>query len=299
MRSLEGKTIAVTGATGFLGTHICRALLATGATVVGVVRSPEKGALLQSEGVAFRKADLADVSALTAAFSGCDAVVANAALAVKGGAPYSAFRSANIGGVQRTFTAVEHAGVRRVLHISSVGVYQVRAGKKMAEDTPLRTRFRVDPSLLTTNWRYTLTKALGEQVAWQRAAAIGCGLTVFRPGPVYGSGDVKLLPKLMRQAERASVWVPNVGLPLVHAGDIALGVVAALSHDHALGQAYNFGGVTHALPDVIRTLSVAMNTSCRIRTVPLGLGVRFDDTKAARDLGLNHRPLLDGFREAL
>lgn len=299
MRELAGVTVAVTGATGFLGTHLSRALLTAGANVVGVVRSPEKGAILQAEGVRFRKADLADVDALSAAFVDCDVVVANAALAVKGGAPYAAFRTANVDGVHRTFQAVQHAGVRRVLHISSVGVYQVRAGQKMAEDTPLRTRFRVDPSLLTTNWRYTLTKAEGERVAWQQAEAMGCGLTVFRPGPIYGSGDVKLLPKLIRRAERHSVWVPNVGLPLVHAGDIAQGVVAALASERSLGQAYNFGGNTHRLPDVIRTLATAMNTSCRVRTVPLGLGVRFDDSKAEKELGLNHRSLLDGFREAL
>ena len=66
MRELSGVTVAVTGATGFLGTHLSRALLTAGANVVGVVRSPEKGAILQAEGVRFRKADLADVDALSA-----------------------------------------------------------------------------------------------------------------------------------------------------------------------------------------------------------------------------------------
>ena len=296
---VRGATIAVTGATGFLGTHISRALLAAGATVVGVVRSPEKGMHLAKDGVRFRRADLNDVAALTEAFAGCDAVVANAALAVKGGASYGAFRAANVDGVRRTFAAIEGAKVPRVLHISSVGVYQVRAGRVMTEDTPLRTRFRIDPSLLTTNWRYKLTKAEGERVAWAEARALGCGLTVFRPGPVYGSGDVKLMPKLVQRAQRRTVWVPNVGLPMVHAGDIARGVVAAFEEETALGQAYNFGGVTHPLPDVIRTLAQAMHTTCTVRSVPLGLGVRFDDTKAARDLGLKHRSLLDGFVEAL
>ena len=54
---LNGKTIAVTGASGMIGVYICRALLKRGARVVGVVRNPDKAAFLASEGVEFRRAD--------------------------------------------------------------------------------------------------------------------------------------------------------------------------------------------------------------------------------------------------
>ena len=82
MNDLKGKTVAVTGASGMIGVYLCRSLLRAGAHVVGVVRNPEKAAFLAAEGVEFRKADLADTAALTAAFQGCDAVIANAAMYV-------------------------------------------------------------------------------------------------------------------------------------------------------------------------------------------------------------------------
>ena len=66
--SLQGKIVAVTGATGFLGSHIVASLSAAGAHIVGVVRTPEKGAWMLSEQVQFRKADLRDQAALEAAF---------------------------------------------------------------------------------------------------------------------------------------------------------------------------------------------------------------------------------------
>ena len=66
---IQGKTIAVTGASGMIGIYICRSLLRAGAKVVGVVRNPAKAAFLAEEGVEFRTADLADVEAAIRALS--------------------------------------------------------------------------------------------------------------------------------------------------------------------------------------------------------------------------------------
>ena len=80
---LQDQRIALTGATGFLGSHIALALRGAGAAVCGVVRSPEKGAWLnQHHNVELAQADLAEPASLRKAFTHCDAVVANAALAI-------------------------------------------------------------------------------------------------------------------------------------------------------------------------------------------------------------------------
>src|SRR5436309_15196147 len=77
---LKGRTIAVTGATGFLGRYIVDVLLTRGAHVIGVVRNPDRVPELARRGVELRKADLAERDRLTAGFAGADAVVSNAAL---------------------------------------------------------------------------------------------------------------------------------------------------------------------------------------------------------------------------
>ncbi len=80
------KTVAVTGATGFIGRYLVQALVERGTRVVGVVRSPDKvPALRDHPRVEMRKADLADRAALTAAFDGVDAVISNAGLISIGG----------------------------------------------------------------------------------------------------------------------------------------------------------------------------------------------------------------------
>src|SRR5688572_20821225 len=77
---LAGATIAVTGATGFLGRYVVDVLLKRGARVVGVVRNPDRVPELARRGVELRKADLGNTAELAEGFRGARAVVSNAAL---------------------------------------------------------------------------------------------------------------------------------------------------------------------------------------------------------------------------
>ncbi|MBW2371981.1 MAG: NAD(P)H-binding protein [Deltaproteobacteria bacterium] len=83
--TLQEATIAVTGATGFLGRYLVDVLQARGARVVAVVRSPEKAPELEARGVELRRADLTEPEALEEGFRGADAVVANAGLFARRG----------------------------------------------------------------------------------------------------------------------------------------------------------------------------------------------------------------------
>src|SRR4051812_3914027 len=125
---LANKTVAVTGASGMLGAYLCRALLGAGARVVGVVRNPKKARFLEREGVEFREADLMDRAALTAAFHGADAVVSNAALYDVRNQRWADNYRANKEGTENVYEAVAAAGIKRVIHISTFGVYRWRLG---------------------------------------------------------------------------------------------------------------------------------------------------------------------------
>lgn len=292
--------VAVTGASGFLGSHIARALVERGASVRGVVRSPEKGRFLEPLGVSFERADLAETEQLERAFRGMHVVVANAALGGHGSS-LEDFARANVGGTENVLRAAQAAGVRRVIQISTVAVYRTQLFRAMGEDAPpydVKQR-RFNWSDLTTDWRYARTKTLAEQRAWELADELDLQLTALRPGPIYGSRDPKLTARWLQQAERPVNVVPTVGVPLVHAGDVAGAVVGAINNDASSGRAYNLAGPPTSPHRVFRELEHLRGRGPRLLVVPLPLSVRYDTRRAEVDLGFRSRPLRAGLLEVL
>jgi nucleoside-diphosphate-sugar epimerase len=299
MNSITGKRIALTGATGFLGSHIALALQARGALVRGVVRTPSKGAWLEEQGIELVKGDLTNPTSLKEAFQGCQAVISNAALAVRKRASWDDFFEANVLGSNNVFEALSEAGVPRAIQISSVGVYKMGANGPITESTPLRNGFEWDLSLFTTNWRYAATKSQGEQQAWEIAADRGVAMTSLRPGPIYGSRDHKMTQTFSKQLDRRLLIVPNIRLPMIHAGDVALATIAALERPQSVGNAYNLTGPSVSLKEVFTLLRELKQSNCRVCSVPLSLGRDFDNSAAIRDLDIVFRSLREGWSEAL
>ncbi|TNF27790.1 MAG: SDR family NAD(P)-dependent oxidoreductase [Deltaproteobacteria bacterium] len=297
---LSGVTVAVTGATGFVGSHIALELAARGMRVVGVVRSPEKGRWMAPHGVTLVHGDLTDRDSLATAFAGADVVVSNAALGSRQG-EMADFERVNRDGTAHVFDAAHAAGVRRVVHISTVAVYRTRLYRAMTEDArPYDTeRRRFNWSDLTTDWRYARTKTLAERVAWERARAHGIALTCLRPGPVYGSRDPKATADLVRSLDRRVRMAPTVGVPWVHAGDVAMAVVGALDNPSSAGRAYNVAGPPVSLYRVLSAMKRALDKPTLLVPVPVPIWVRFDTAAAERDLGFTARPLAEGIAEAM
>ncbi|HHO54228.1 MAG TPA: NAD-dependent epimerase/dehydratase family protein [Deltaproteobacteria bacterium] len=304
---LQGMRVGVTGATGFLGTHIARELLDRGADVVGIVRSLERGAELEARGVTLRRADLMDPEALVAAAEGLDALVSNASPAVGGsdGDP-QALISADRRATQNVVSASLAAGVPRFVHISSVAVYRMRLPwRSVREDHPRRTaagrrwpRRWLDLGALVTRPGYADSKAVSEEIVWA-ATAQGLRPTVLRPGPVYGSRDTKLLGRYLAAMEQRIRVVPGIGLPHVHAGDVAAAVVGALVNEQSIGRAYNVTDAPRSLLSVARTVRAIRGHGPVLIGIPLPLWIAWDNSAAQRDLGVRYRSLDDGMREAL
>lgn len=301
---LTGRQIAVTGATGFLGTHIVEELVSRGAAVVGVVRSPDKGAwMVDRWGVELRRADLFEPQALRQALAGCDAVVANAALSVRGqDPPWEDYERANVDGCLNQLVAAADAGVPRVVLISTVGVYRVRPFLRMDEDhdkldTPSQARWSL--SALTTNWKYMLSKRRGEQAAWALATERGLELTALRPGPIYGSRDHKFTPRYRAHLRRALVPAPTFRAPHVHARDVAVAVAGALVNPVSVGRAYNVAGTSVSPYEALCAMKQALGGGGLVLPIPLPVWVAYDDSAAERDLGFRSRSILDGMREAV
>jgi nucleoside-diphosphate-sugar epimerase len=292
--------IAVTGATGFLGSHIASTLRSRGIVTRGVVRNVSRGACLEALGVGLAAADLGDEPALAAAFSGARAVVANAALGSNLG-NLDDFVRTNVAGTENTLRAAASAGVRRVVLISSVAVYRTQIRTFQGEDSPRYGHVKRSFvwSDLTTDWRYAMTKCIAEDRAMALARELDLQLTVLRPGPIYGSRDTRWTARLLGYHRRSVTVAPGVGVPMVHAGDVASAVAQALENPASVGRSYNLAGSPKTLPLMLAILRRLSGRGPLVLPIPLPLWVGYDTAAAARDLAFVARPLEEGLREVL
>jgi nucleoside-diphosphate-sugar epimerase len=291
---LTNRPIAVTGVTGFLGSYIALELLARGARPIGVVRSPEKAAWLAEKGVTMRKADLGDVAALTEAFRGCDAVVTCAALyktvEVHSWADYLRI---NKEGTANAFDAAAAAGVKRIVHISTCGVYFPAFWRRITEESPrLKAADR-----FWMMWNYPVSKSISEDVAWERAKHHGLQLTVCRPAGIFGPRDTQAVPLFEKAMRMPILPAPWITFPMSHGADIAQGVVAAVANDAAVGKAYNLANDPTTFGDILHAWKAAAGKGPILVTLPLPIGLNFDNSAAKRDLGFTNRPLADTVKD--
>jgi nucleoside-diphosphate-sugar epimerase len=254
----------VTGATGFLGQHVCTRLGQTGWQVTGMGRNEVEGAKLEAQGVSFVKADLRDEAAVTAACAGQEVVFHCGALSSPWG-PYRDFKAINVNGTRHVAEACQKHGVQRLIHISTPSIYFNNHGDRLGvrENDPLPAR--------PVN-AYAATKLLAEQVVFE-AFARGLSGVILRPRAIFGPQDRALLPRLLRANDSG-------GVPIFRGGGITLdltyvdNLVDAMllgweAPQDALNQAYNItNGEPVLLLDVLKELFDRMGVSLRTRKIP-------------------------------
>lgn len=296
---LAGRRIAVTGATGFVGRDLARALLSRGARVTGVVRNPARAQALEAQGAEVRVGDLGDEDALARAFEGVDAVYANAGLVSIGQHALSTLLEVNVEGAARVLRAMARAGVERVVMTSSATAYAPRPDHTYREDHPLRDGSR----RVTRLGYYALSKALAEREAWRLADELGLSLTTVRPHQIHGPFDGVGFTYWTRLAMRPPVtfYPSGLYLPSVYVGDLTEAMCRMLERPAAAGKAYNIagdGGVSYW--DLLEAYVRAGGHRPRwVVPVPVPLRRRYDTRRARRDLGFANRPLVESFAELL
>ena len=226
--------VLVTGATGFTGGHLARALAARGDAVTALVRTESAAAAaLARDGIAIAKGDLRDPSALAAASGGVDTVYHIAAMYRQAGLDDQVYRAVNAHAVKAIVEAAARGGVRRVVHCSTVGVHGDVEHPPANEDAPLR------PGDV-----YQVTKLEGEQLAREAGARLGVEVTIARPTGIYGPGDRRLL-KLFRGVARRR-WVTLGGgkiyYHLTFIDDVVDGFILCGTHPAAANRTYILAG---------------------------------------------------------
>jgi nucleoside-diphosphate-sugar epimerase len=219
----------ITGASGFIGTHLVRAMKTAGWDVRAFIH---KTPLTETPGVEFVSGDIQDSAALESALAGVSAVFHLAAAVGSIVTDPLEFRKVNVGGTQAVLAAAQKAGVGRVVHFSSIGVLgAIKALAAAAEDYP--------PSPRTL---YDQTKFAAEEAALQ-AAAKGLDVVVVRPGWVYGPGDrrtFKFINAVCRQRFANIAGASGRQTP-VYIEDLVAGILLVAAKGHS-GAVYHLAG---------------------------------------------------------
>jgi nucleoside-diphosphate-sugar epimerase len=221
----------VTGASGFVGGHLVRRLLAEGWSVRVLVRQPGRLADDVSAACAVLIGDLADGEALARAVAGVD-VVFHCAANVATWDSWPAYERVNVSGVDNLLSAIaqRNPGLRRLVHLSSVDVYGF----------PVLQADEVSP-LTGGGFFYGESKLRGEALVRERCVASGLPFTVLRPANIIGPGSQfiqrigeELRHGLMLKIDKGAA---NVGFLYID-NLIDVMIWAALS-ECAAGQSYN------------------------------------------------------------
>jgi nucleoside-diphosphate-sugar epimerase len=198
---------------------------------------------------------------------------------------------ANLDGTRHVFEATAEAGVKRIVHISTFGIYRWSIFRTINEESPQLNGAR------RQGGPYRATKQTSEAMAWDLSRKHGLALTTVRPSAVYGARDNNFLRPVYRLMKLPLLPLPSINFPIVYAGDVANGVVGALGNDTSIGQAYNVCGEAQQFSDFVKAVNAVVSKPRPLIAMPIPLTIKVDNSKAARDIGFRNRPFEDALRE--
>ena len=265
------KTL-ITGADGFIGSHLTEALVRQGHDVRAFVfyNSFNSWGWLDHAPKDIRDnldvfaGDVRDPHGVKEAMRGCDAVLHLAALI---SIPYSyhspdTYVDTNVKGTLNVLQAARELGVRRVIHTSTSEVYGTARFVPITEAHPLQGQ---SP--------YSATKIAADQLAYSFYASFGLPVVIARPFNTYGPRQSAraVIPTIIIQIANGQRQIklgavsPTRDFNFVQ--DTVAGFIAALDSDQGLGEAVNFGSNFEiSIGDTARIIAEAMNTEIEIIT---------------------------------
>jgi nucleoside-diphosphate-sugar epimerase len=314
----------VTGASGFIGGHLCGRLIREGYQVRGLVRDPPQAQRLRSLGVEIAPGNLLQPNSLQAATDGVDIVFHFAAVFRKE-VPRREIWATNVDGIQNLLEAATRSGVKRFIHCSSTSVYGLFPQTPTDESSPF-VPIRGD--------LYQESKLAAERHVTSYGAQGKLATTIFRTTGVYGPGDLRFL-KLFKSIARqrfAMIGAGRVPFSMIHINDLLDGVMRCAREPVAVNNHYLLtGNDPISLNDTVRTIAEAagvpapryhipvmplyyMGWLMELTLKPLGISPPlyrrrvnffritrgFDNSKAKRELGFQPRfNLASGARDTL
>jgi dihydroflavonol-4-reductase len=285
--------IFLTGATGFVGHHVARALAADGAKLRMLVRKSSKLANLEGIDGETHVGDLSDPETLKPALANCDAVVHVAADYRLWIPDPAAMYRANVDGTRELLRLAREANVPRVVYTSSVATMHFRTdGTVVNEDTPV--------ALADMVGHYKRSKFLAEQQAIEAARA-GQNVIILNPTSPIGSNDSKPTPTGRIFVDFLNGKFPaymDTGLNLVDVAEVARTHVAALRLGQP-GRRYILGGENLTLKQILDKMSLITGIPSPTMKIPFAVAATyafFEEWITGRIRGREPRATLEEVR---
>jgi nucleoside-diphosphate-sugar epimerase len=252
--------VLVTGATGFVGSHLAQTLAAAGHSVRALVRPSKRTRRLADVGVELFEGELTKADDVRNAARGCRFIYHLAAAFRNVAHSDAHYWSVNVGGTLNVIAAARAEGCERLVHCSTGGVHG------HIERPPADETYRFKPGDI-----YQRTKLEGELAA-AAAAADGAPVAIVRPGAVYGEGDLRFLPlfRAIQQNRFAMVGSGRTRLHMVHVDDLVRGLMLAATHPQARGEAFLIAGSeAPTLNEIAQTVADTLGVRRRLLHVPV------------------------------
>jgi 2-alkyl-3-oxoalkanoate reductase len=225
------SVILVTGGNGFVGRHLVSALQERGDSVRVLALHTEDTRWLEQRGIVIYRGDVRQPETLAEPMSGVAAVLHLAAM-MDVWRPIKDYRAVNVAGTENVCRAALAAGVGRLVHMSSSSVYGMRLGRPADETFPLKPF--PDP--------YPITKAEGDVAVQRMITEERIPAVIIRPDQIFGPGDHLHFGRTLHRLRAGRGIIAGAGdnaIPLVYVTDAVQGLLLALDHPRAVGQAYN------------------------------------------------------------
>ena len=251
--------VAVTGATGFVGTRLVRRLCAAGDDVRALVAAGEDPDELRGLGVEIASGDVRERATVDGLLRDRELVYHLAGLIPGRSRRVADYVAVNIGGTANVARAAAELGVRHLVHCSTVSVHGVPRVTPADEDAPLAPRNV-----------YGVTKAAGERAVQACVRDAGLSAVIARPTALYGPGDARGV-RLYRDVARGRLVMLGSGRPRCHLGhvdDVVSGLLLCGAHRPSRGEVFIIGGAEH--PTVAELIAeIAAACGVRLRTLRL------------------------------
>ncbi len=318
--------IFITGATGFIGTHLVRRLAATDHELSCLTRKTSNVRELDKLGIDVIRGDIRKKESLRTAMEGADCLIHLAGISSFWEQDKQIYTDINVTGMRNVMECALEAGVLKVVHLSTMAVY----GKPA--ESPFHEESTIGPRRFSMS---ALTKYEGERIAWGLYYKKGLPLTVCYPGVVLGHESSNHLTGIIRRLIQhrlpAKAFLNSIHT-YTHVNDVVEALIRLAENEDTVGQRYFVGDQRIPTRELFRMIGSISGAHIPVITLPdsaavmwaylftalagitrkpplLGMSIDFaktaregmiaDGTRVQRDLGISYTPIKDALVEEI